>query len=137
MTLTPKDKTALKAGGLALLVFFLIACFALFLRFRSARDPENKFTPEQRAVLSALRNARADLENAQTKVEQSKRELADMMASARQNAIAKGIDPNVHTSWLNLSANNQPLVTCPNAQTQNVSIHWGFRDDGLIVWKRP
>lgn len=110
----------------------LLSVAVLFLKFRHSAptDPELKFTPEQRQVLASMRQARADLDKARS-------DLVQLINEARQVAITKGMDPNVHTTWLDLQANNQPIVTAPNAQNQQVSVHWGFRDDGLITWKRP
>lgn len=101
------------------------------------KSPESKFTPEQKAVLSALRTARAEAEQTRAQLEKTKQEINDMLNGFRQAAIAKGVNPDVPTSWLDLHANGQPIVTAPNAQGQQVSVHWGFRDDGLVVWKRP
>lgn len=108
-----------------------------FSKPKTQAQMEEDFTPEQKAVLAAWRNVTAEMNKARADLEQSKREFAQLINEARQVAITKGLDPNVNTSWLDIMVNNQPIVTCPNAQGQQVSIHWGFRDDGMITWKRP
>lgn len=137
----------LDQSGRILLTYFIVGFMllgtvgvALKVKFgkpKTQAQMEEDFTPEQKAVLAAWRNVTAEMNKARADLEQSKREFVQLINEARQVAITKGLDPNVNTTWLDLQGNGQPIVTAPNAQGQQVSIHWGFRDDGLITWKRP
>lgn len=128
MNLTEKDKNALKLGGAFMLVFLLIAIFGLYMRFHKP-NVKDKFTPEQKAVLAELDRARADLRSAQTQLEQTKREINDLIHSFKGAAVAKGFDPNVGVSWLPMDGNP---VNCGDKHAL-----WGFRADGTVTWKCP
>lgn len=110
-----------------LAVLCIIAAAVFVNKARASRDPELKFTPEQKAVLMALRNARADLEN-------TKAEVAKMIADAQ--ALRVQVNPNnVQTTWLDLKYDNgRPFVASSNG---GPSILWGFRTDGGVIWKMP
>lgn len=126
-------------SGRIMLIYFFIGIILIgmlgvivkvkFSKPKTQAEMEANFTPEQKALLTAIRNATAELTQATHRLEQSKREFTDMMTAANAIAISKGVDPNVHITWL--SMNGEPIF-CGDKQAW-----WGFRDDGVVIWKRP
>ena len=88
---------------------------------------EANFTPEQKAVISALRSARTELDQTRAQLEKTKQELSDMITAARAVAISKGVDPNTQVCWLPIDGNQ---VNCGDKPA-----FWGFRADGTVIWK--
>ena len=85
-------------------------------------NPESKFTPEQREVLDELRSAQAQLD-------QTKADIADMLAKA--SLAAANIDTNgLRVQWVDIQVGDQSIVLC-----NGKPVLWGFRDDGVVLWK--
>lgn len=114
----------------ALGVIILLAGTAVGIKLSKSKSPivlEKDFTPEQKAVLNALRAARAD-------VERSKAELAEMIANARANLIAVQPNANQPISWMVLISSGK-IAEHPVNRNDQKPIVWGFRNDGAVVWK--
>lgn len=112
---------------------FLAVIFAIKMKMPSHEPTqaqmEEKFTPEQKAVITAWRNCAAEMNQARAQLEQAKRDLNDLIVAARATAIAKGVDPNVQVTWLPMNGNP---IKCGDKEAL-----WGFRADGTITWKCP
>jgi hypothetical protein len=113
-----------------LVIALLTAGVVIRHRFSSKPMPtkrvniERDFTPEQKAVLSAIRQAQADLEK-------SKVELIQLITEAKVTAITKNIDPNVRTIYIAHGVNGSWGIRTGTT----VPVLLGFRDDRLVTWK--
>jgi len=123
--MTEQEKQTVKYASIALAVLICVAIFGLYSRFHKS---ESNFTPEEKAVIVALRNARGSFEQAQADVEKSKAELREMINEFRALAVVKGIDTNVETTWLPASGKG---VMCGDKQCE-----MGYRADGFVMWRR-
>ena len=87
-------------------------------------NPESKFTPEQREVLDELRSAQAQLD-------QTKADIADMIDKAK--VASANIDTNnLRVQWIEINVGRGPLIT---GGDNYKGLLWGFRDDGVVLWK--
>jgi hypothetical protein len=110
----------------------ILLMVSFFMKIQEAKTPakrttqqvEKDFSPEAKAVLFAIRTAKAELE-------QSKLEFITMINDAKASIAAGNLTP-VHTTWVDHSRQNAWVC---RTQNRNVFALLGFRDDGLVVWK--
>lgn len=117
------------AIGLVLLGTAGVIIKVKFGKEKTQAQLEEQFTPEQKAIITAWKTCAAEMNQARAQLEQAKRDLNDLITAARAVAIAKGVDPNVQTTWLPMDGNP---INCGDKHAL-----WGFRADGTVIWKSP
>ena len=112
----------------------LMIAMAIHLKVREAKTPsintiesvEKDFSPEAKAVLSAIRIATDNLEK-------SKAELQLLIANATASIIAANVNTNVTTCWIPHGVKGAWAVRSNDPNQTPVLL--GFRQDGLVLWK--
>jgi len=129
MNINPKFGFILSMG--VLVVTLACATIVFHNKFSSKYVPnkrvniERDFTPEQKAVINAVRQAQADLDK-------SKAELVQLIADAKATAIAKNLDPSVKTEYIAHGVNGSWAI---RDRTNPVPVLLGFRSDRIVTWK--
>jgi hypothetical protein len=129
------DITLLKTKIIIIVVGSILIATGIAIKIHTAhsKDAEVDFTAEQKAVLKALRSARADLDAARGQLEKTKAEITLYLDQAKATAVAQSLDPNVSVGWVCYGPNGQ-YATRKDSNPE-VPVMFGFRSDHLMMWK--
>jgi len=132
---TEYEKKLIKIIAIFVISMVSITFFVYYLVVSHRFDnPESEvhFTQEQRAVLSALHNARDEVERVQADLEKNKKEVIQLINDIKATVIAKNLDSNVLTTYV---AHGVKGTYASKAGHDEVPVLLGFRNDRLVVWK--
>jgi hypothetical protein len=93
-------------------------------------EVEEKFTPEQKAVIAACQNCISEMARMQAAIEKSKAEFAVQIAVVHAEVIVKSMNTNIPIYWF--TANEFHTIG-----VNRYPIWIGLREDGVLIWKRP